>query len=207
MGPKEHWQRVYATRAATQVGWYEADPAVSRRLLAPVIARSATSVIDIGGGASSLVDHLLDLGVGRLAVLDITEGGLEVARRRLGARAERVTWIVGDVTGLQDVGRYDVWHDRAAYHFLLDPEDRRRYRALAERTVPAGGTAMLATFAPDGPERCSGLPVRRYDAEALAEEWGDAWRLTGSERHLHTTPAGVPQQYLYTTFQRSNATS
>jgi ubiquinone/menaquinone biosynthesis C-methylase UbiE len=196
-----HWQRQYATRAPTAVGWYEADPSMSRRLVAEALQRGARSVIDVGGGASSLVDHLVDEGI-RVAVLDIAEAGLTVARERLGDRAEPVLWIVADVTTADDIGRFDVWHDRAVFHFLTEPEDRAAYVALAARTIEAGGTALVATFAPDGPERCSGLPVRRYDAAALARELGPAFRLEASEPYLHVTPSGVQQSFVYSRFTR-----
>jgi ubiquinone/menaquinone biosynthesis C-methylase UbiE len=202
MKPKDHWQKIYATRAADDVGWYELDPMVSRTLVADAVAKGARSVIDIGGGASRLVDHLLDLEVERIAVVDISANGLEVARKRLGDRAARVRWIVADVTTIRDLGRFDVWHDRAVFHFLIEEADRQRYVRLAERTIRTGGVAIMATFAADGPERCSGLPVRRYDPEELDIECGPGFRLEASSRHLHTTPLGLPQSYQYSTFRR-----
>jgi SAM-dependent methyltransferase len=202
MDAKLHWEHVYATRPVTSVGWFEADPATSRRLVDEAIARGARSVVDVGGGASRLVDHLLDRGLARVGVVDIAESGLDHARARLGERANRVAWLVGDVTALADLGSWDVWHDRAVFHFLLDPGKRGRYVALSERTVGKGGTAIMATFAPDGPERCSGLAVHRWSPEALAVECGPSWRLVASERHTHVTPTGVDQQYVYTTFRR-----
>ena len=125
-----------------------------------------------------------------------------IARRRLGAVADRVEWIVGDVTALETVGEFDVWHDRAVFHFLIDPMSRHRYVALSERTVRPGGTAVMATFAPDGPERCSGLPVHRFGEGDIARECGDGWHPIASERHVHLTPAGIEQRYLYATFRR-----
>jgi 2-polyprenyl-3-methyl-5-hydroxy-6-metoxy-1,4-benzoquinol methylase len=199
---QEHWQHLYATRAPDQVGWYEPDPAVSRRLVMAAVAAGARSVIDIGGGAPSLVDQLLREGVERVAVVDIAEAGLDIARARLGPRAAAVRWVVGDVTTLGDVGLFDVWHDRAVFHFLLDPDQRRRYVALSERTVPPHGTAVMATFASDGPERCSGLEVRRYEPRDVARECGPGWRLAASERHIHTTPRGIEQRFVYSTFTR-----
>lgn len=197
-----HWERIYTTRAPDEVGWYEPVPGVSLRRVGDAIEAGARSVIDIGGGASSLVDRLLDLGVPRIAVLDISSAGMEVARERLGERAGRVEWIVGDVTALEDVGRFDVWHDRAVFHFLTDPADRARYVSLAERTVNPGGVAVMATFAPDGPERCSGLPVCRYGPDQLAEQCGPGFELLDSERYVHTTPRGVEQRFVYATFRR-----
>lgn len=199
---REHWQRIYSTRAPDQVGWYEPDPVVSRRLVMAAVADGARSVLDVGGGASSLVDHLVSEGVERVAVLDIAEAGIDVARQRLGPRASSVEWIVGDITTIDDVGSFDVWHDRAVLHFLLDSDERRRYVALTERTVGPGGMAVIATFASDGPDRCSGLEVRRYDPPDLARECGPGWLLEASERHVHTTPRGVEQRFVFSTFKR-----
>jgi SAM-dependent methyltransferase len=196
------WDWIYATRAVDAMGWYEPDPITSRRLVADAATRGARSIIDVGGGASSLVDHLIDLDLDRIAVLDISAAGLAVAQHRLGARAKEVEWIVGDVTKVRDVGRFDVWHDRAAFHFLLDRGSRRGYVRLALRTVPVGGTAIVATFAEDGPERCSGMPVRRYDPVSLAGECSEGFRLTGALRHEHHTPAGVTQRFQYSSFER-----
>ncbi|MEP6638420.1 MAG: class I SAM-dependent methyltransferase, partial [Chloroflexota bacterium] len=161
------WDWIYATRALDAVGWYEPDPIVSRELIAEAVTRGAQSIIDVGGGASLLVDHLRDAGLDRIAVLDISQAGLEVAKHRLGARANAIEWIVGDLAAVEDVGQFDIWHDRAAFHFLLDEASRRRYVRLAERTVRIGGVAIIATFAHDGPERCSGMPVRRYEPDDL----------------------------------------
>ena len=202
MDPREHWQRTYTRRPPTQVGWYEPDPAMSRRLVMAAVDEGAESVIDVGGGGSLLVDQLLDLGVGRVTVMDISEAGIDVARERLGERASDVEWMVGDVTALDDVGSFDVWHDRAVFHFLLDRDARRRYVALSEQTVGLGGTAIMATFSHDGPERCSGLPVHRYEPEELAQECGPLWLLSDSERYVHLTPGGVEQAFVYSVFRR-----
>lgn len=196
------WDWIYATRAVDAVGWYEPDPATSRALVGDAVARGARSIIDIGGGASRLVDHLVDLDLERIAVLDISEAGLAVARHRLGARAAAVNWIVGSVVDVDLDEPYDIWHDRAGFHFLLDDAERGRYVALAQRTVPVGGIAIIATFADDGPERCSGMPVRRYDPPELAAAFGAGFRLVASRRYLHHTPAGVPQSFQYSTLER-----
>jgi SAM-dependent methyltransferase len=207
MEPSAHWERIYTSRSPTEVGWYEPEPTTSMRLVDQAITAGAASVIDIGGGASFLVDGLVERELERVAVVDISEAGLSIARRRLGSRARKVAWIVGDVAGLRDVGRYDVWHDRAVLHFLLEPAARRNYVALAGHTVPHGGTAVIAGFAPDGPERCSGLPVRRIGADELAREFGSGWRLAGSESHRHRTPGGVEQRFVYVTLERIDAST
>jgi SAM-dependent methyltransferase len=196
------WDWIYATRALDAVGWYEPDPFMSRNLVGEAVARGARTIIDVGGGASSLVDHLIDLDLDRVAVLDISEAGLAVAQHRLGRRACEVEWIVGDVSAVPEVGRFDVWHDRAAFHFLLDDGSRRGYVRLAERTVPVGGTAIIATFDEDGPERCSGMPVRRYDPVSLELECAGSFRLMSATRYEHHTPAGVPQRFQYSCLER-----
>lgn len=201
------WDWIYATREMTGVGWYEPDPVMSRELVDDAVVRGARSIIDVGGGASWLVDHLVGLDLDRIAVLDISEAALAISRHRLGERADRVEWIVGDVATLTDLGRFDIWHDRAAFHFLIAPEAGRRYADLAQRTLPVGGTAIVATFADDGPERCSGMPVQRYDPDELAAFWGPGFSLMASRRHLHHTPAGVPQQFQYSVLRRVDARS
>lgn len=198
----DHWQRIYTKRPATEVGWYERDPAISRRLMSVAVVEGATSVVDVGGGASYLVDHLLDGGIKRIAVLDISEAALDIARERLGRRAEEVEWLVGDVTAIPGIGTFDVWHDRAVFHFLLESEERRRYIELAERSVAPGGSAIVATFSQDGPETCSGLPVHRWEPSELTDEFGPGWQLLTSERHTHTTPGGRDQAYVYCHFRR-----
>jgi SAM-dependent methyltransferase len=198
----EHWEGIYTSRAPDVVSWYEPVPRVSRKLVVEACQEGAESVIDVGGGASSLVDELLELGVKRVAVLDISEAGLAVSKRRLGRRADQVEWIVGDVTTVVDIGPFDVWHDRAVFHFLTANEDRRRYVQLAEHTLPSGGTAVMATFASDGPARCSGLEVRRYDPGQLAEQCGPGFELIQSEPYVHTTPSGSHQSFLFATFHR-----
>lgn len=198
----DHWQSVYLTRAPDEVGWYEPDPVVSRRLVAEAFERGARSVIDVGGGASALVDHMLDIGIRHIAVIDVAEAGLAIAKLRLGDRAAGVEWIVGDITAVTDLGQFDVWHDRAVFHFLTDAGERDRYVRLAADTIRPGGTAYVATFAPDGPERCSGLPVCRYDEDEIARAFGAPFRLVGSERHTHTTPRGESQQFSYVTLAR-----
>jgi SAM-dependent methyltransferase len=198
-----HWEKVYGTKADDEVSWYEPSPDLSLKLVREAEAQGARSVIDIGGGTSRLVDGLLDDDLDRLAVLDLSETALERARDRLGSKAERVEWIQGDITQMTDVGRFDVWHDRALFHFITSDEGRRAYRSLLERTVTDRGWAIIATFGPQGPERCSGLEVERYDAESLAREVGSGFKLHRSELVDHTTPREKHQQFVYTVFGRA----
>jgi SAM-dependent methyltransferase len=201
MDRKQHWENVYATKRVTEVSWFEAEPRVSLELIERA-SPAHGSVIDVGGGASLLVDRLLDRGFKKIAVLDISAAALEHARARLGARAEKVQWITGDVTSLEDVGTFDVWHDRAVFHFLTDAEDRRKYVALARRSVKPGGHLIVGTFAVDGPPMCSGLDVCRYDAEHLARELGPDFQLVHQLAHSHTTPWGKPQAFVFGLFRR-----
>jgi len=161
----------------------------------------AGRVIDVGGGTSQLAERLLDRGYA-VTVLDISQAAIDRARQRLGARATKVIWMVADVTAGPDLGTFDLWHDRAVFHFLTEFEDRASYATLLARTIPIGGHAMIATFAPDGPEKCSGLEVRRYDGRALAAELGPRFQLVKSVPELHRTPWNAPQSFQYSLFER-----
>jgi trans-aconitate methyltransferase len=198
-----HWQGVYTTKGEAEVSWFEESPALSLELIELAGVSSASAIIDIGGGASRLVDALVDRGFRAVAVLDLSAAALATAKARLGARASQVEWIVADVTAWQPTRLYDIWHDRAAFHFLTEARDRAAYVACLAKAVRPGGHAIIATFAPDGPERCSGLPVMRYDAESLAAVLGDAFRLVTSRRHEHTTPWGATQRFQFSLFRRT----
>jgi SAM-dependent methyltransferase len=202
MDRTEHWDRIYERRSPREVSWYERTPTISIRRVREAVDGGARTLLDVGAGASMLVDEALELGLRRIAVLDISERALKASAERLGSKADRIEWIVGDVTAIEDVGMFDIWHDRAVFHFLTDAFDQERYVSLCERTVAPGGIAIVATFAPDGPEMCSGLPVRRYDASELAERCGPRFELVDSERHVHLTPRGVEQRFLYASFRR-----
>jgi 2-polyprenyl-3-methyl-5-hydroxy-6-metoxy-1,4-benzoquinol methylase len=201
---KIHWDEVYTAKVETGVSWYQDEPAQSLELIGAVAPAEGGRIIDVGGGASVLVDRLLDLTVGRIAVLDISEIALGKARSRLGERAGRVDWLAADVTEVQGVGTFDVWHDRAVFHFLTDAADREKYAGLALRTVPRGGHLIIATFAEDGPKRCSGLEVCRYSAEALRAEFSRGFSLVRAVGETHTTPWGSPQPFVYGVFRRQD---
>ena len=201
MDRQEHWNRVYTTKAPTEVSWFESEPRVSLELIQSV-ASSDSSVIDVGGGASQLVDHLLESGYQQVAVLDVSAPALETARARLGDSADRVRWIVADVTQCESLGQFDVWHDRAEFHFLTEASDREKYIDLAARTVPVGGHLIIGTFSLTGPEKCSGLDVCRYDAGALATQLGPRFRLLRELPYTHITPAQKSQQFIFCVFQR-----
>jgi len=196
-----HWQSVYTTKAETAVSWYQDDPATSLRLIQNAGATPASRVIDIGGGASRLVDALLAMGLSAVSVLDISAAGLAVARSRLGAAAADVTWIAHDVTTWTPTQRYDVWHDRAAFHFLTEASDRAAYVERLRASVVAGGAVIIGTFAADGPQTCSGLSVVRYDAQSLAQTLGPAFTLQESCTEAHHTPWDSVQQFQFCRFR------
>jgi SAM-dependent methyltransferase len=196
----DHWDSVYATRTDSEVSWTQPEPRQSLSLIASACPAPGR-VIDVGGGTSPLPGRLLDAGYA-IAVLDISEVALAESRRRLGARADQVRWIAADITSMPDLGQFDVWHDRAVFHFLTSAVDRAAYVSLLLRTVLLGGHAVVATFAPDGPDQCSGLEVRRYDEQSVAAELGVGFALEASTRETHTTPWGRPQSFQYSLFRR-----
>ncbi|WP_315725699.1 MULTISPECIES: class I SAM-dependent methyltransferase [unclassified Bradyrhizobium] len=196
-----HWQTVYTTKAETEVSWYQDDPATSLRLIRDAGAALTSRIIDIGGGASRLVDALHAAGYRALTVLDISEAALATARSRIGTAAADVEWIASDVTTWMPEARYDVWHDRAAFHFLTSPGDRAAYVDRLRMAVVPGGAVIIGTFAAEGPERCSGLPVVRYDAASLAAALGPAFRLEDSCTEAHRTPWDSLQQFQFCRFR------
>ncbi|MCS6786081.1 MAG: class I SAM-dependent methyltransferase [Thiobacillaceae bacterium] len=198
MDVKAHWETVYTRKAPTEVSWFQPHAERSLGLIRLARVTPAARIIDVGGGASTLVDDLLAAGYRDVTVLDVAAHALAAARERLGARAAEVRWIEADVltVGLPRHG-YDVWHDRAVFHFLTDPADRQRYVRQVLHAVRPGGIVIVATFAPDGPERCSGLPVVRYDPQGLHAEFGAPFELIMHEREAHHTPAGAVQQFIY----------
>lgn len=205
MDRKGHWEGVYTTKGESEVSWYQAEPRLSLDLIEVADGGRRGRIIDVGGGASLLVDRLLDRGFSRVAVLDLSDAALAKSRDRLGKRAGEVEWIVADIARVEGIGTFDLWHDRAVFHFLTDPEDRRRYVDLARRTIPAGGHLLIATFADDGPTKCSGLDVCRYDARSLAGELGEGFALIADAKETHTTPWEATQSFVYGLFRRTDA--
>jgi SAM-dependent methyltransferase len=198
MDLKSHWEGIYRDKLPTQVSWYQPHARRSLDLIRRVSPPPGGAIIDVGGGASTLIDGLLDAGYHDLTVLDLSAAALAVARARLGTRANTVRWVEADVlnASLPTTG-YSVWHDRAAFHFLTAPADRARYVAQVRQAVRPGGFVLVATFAGDGPTRCSGLEVNRYSSEALHAEFGAPFHLVASEREEHITPGGVRQAFIY----------
>jgi SAM-dependent methyltransferase len=199
-----HWQKVYRTRTADSVSWYRPHLDVSIELLERAGLSADSRVIDIGGGASTLVDDLLDRGVRDVSVLDVSDEALAMARKRLGDRAKEVNWYVADVLyAVLPAGGFDFWHDRAVFHFLTDPTEAARYAQCAAEAVRIGGHAVIGGFAPDGPERCSGLPVARRSAEDIAGIFASRFSLLRKREERHRTPAGTEQSFVYTLMLRS----
>ncbi len=197
-----HWQGVYTAKAETEVSWFQGAPAPSLDLLRLAGAERNCALVDIGGGASLLVDHLLAEGFCDLTVLDLSQAALDKTRARLGAAGAGVAWIAGDATEWTPPKSYDVWHDRAAFHFLTEAADRAAYMKRLRRALRVGGAAIFGTFALDGPEKCSGLPVMRHDAASLAAALGPGFELLDERRHDHHTPAGATQKFQFSTFRR-----
>ena len=206
MNRRQHWETAYTTKATDAVSWYRPHLDRSLALIERVASDRRAAVLDVGGGASTLVDDLLACGYRDLTVLDISAEALSVARKRLGEAAHAVTWLAADLLDapLQEA-RYDVWHDRAVFHFLTDAAQRANYVQQLTHALKPGGHAVLATFGPDGPMKCSELDTVRYDAEGLAHALGDGFTLIDSMLELHATPFGTTQPFLYALFQRTTA--
>lgn len=192
-----HWETVYTTKGEAEVSWFQESASVSLELMDALAITNRAAVVDIGGGASRLVDGLVAKGFDRVTVLDLSDGALATAKRRLGEAAAKVEWIVADVTLWEPDKVYDLWHDRAAFHFLTDAADRAAYADRLRRALRPGGHAIIATFAPDGPERCSGLPVVRYDSASLLATLGPGFDLVADRRQAHTTPWGAVQRFQF----------
>jgi SAM-dependent methyltransferase len=197
----DHWNHVYERKSPTAVSWYQPVPSRSlsyvRQLTLPT-----QRVIDVGGGAAMLVDGLLDAGYERPIVLDLSSAALAHVRQRLGPRATRVEWLIADVITVSELPPVDLWHDRAVLHFLTEPKDQAAYAAQAARAIRPGGHAVIGSFAPDGPVRCSGLPVQRHDGETLARLFGAAFELVETDRETHLTPGGLEQRFSWSVLRR-----
>jgi 2-polyprenyl-3-methyl-5-hydroxy-6-metoxy-1,4-benzoquinol methylase len=205
MDTQEHWEKVYGTKASDRVSWFRPHLDLSLSLIERAAPDWSASIIDVGGGASTLVDDLLRRGYRNITVLDVSQTAIDVAKARLGAGFTSVSWLCADITQTTlPMQAYDVWHDRAVFHFLTRPEERRAYVQNVMRAVRVGGHVIVSTFGPEGPEKCSGLEVMRYDAESLHEEFGRRFRLLESSKELHNTPFGTVQQFLYCYCRREN---
>jgi ubiquinone/menaquinone biosynthesis C-methylase UbiE len=204
MERKSHWETIYQQKAPTEVSWYQERPLKSLEFITAAGVHKDAAILDAGGGASTLVDSLLAEGYQRLWVADISAQSLQKAKARLGARASAVTWIEGDLTTLVFPHQFfDLWHDRAVFHFLTSADDRARYLKTLNDALKPGGHVIMATFAIDGPPKCSGLEVRRYSRESLAQELGTAFQLLNNSDETHQTPFGTTQKFLFTHFVKA----
>jgi len=198
MDNKAHWSKIYQTKGADQVSWYQVNPALSLHMIQQTGIALDEPIMDVGAGASTLVDHLVNLGYQNLTLLDLSAEALQVAQMRLGEKARALTWLEGDVTMASlPEHHYAVWHDRAVFHFLTDPHARQQYVQQVARSVRVGGHIIIATFALDGPEKCSGLDVVRYDPQSLHAEFGAQFKLIRDTKEAHHTPWGTEQQFVY----------
>lgn len=198
MDPKAHWEKVYTTKAPDAVSWYRQHLETSLALIERAVPARSASIIDVGGGESTLVDDMLGRGYKNITVLDISQAAIDVTKHRLGSAAEQVHWLVADITNVELEQRpYDLWHDRAVFHFLTTVEQRTAYVRQVARSVKPGGHIIVSTFGPEGPLKCSGLEVARYDAESLHREFGARFHLVESSTELHETPFETTQQFLY----------
>lgn len=198
MDARVHWENVYGTKTPDAVSWYRPHLDRSLTLIESASPDRKASIIDVGGGESTLVDDLQVLGYHEITILDISQIALDVTRRRLGEAGARIHWLCTDVTQVQlPAHSFDVWHDRAVFHFLTRPEERLAYVRKVAWAVKAGGHVIVSTFGPEGPEKCSGLDAMRYDAASLHQEFGSRFRLVESSKELHQTPFGTTQQFLY----------
>lgn len=206
MDSKRHWEQVYSSKPSDAVSWFQEHAEQSLRLIHNTNLGKGAAIIDVGGGASTLVDDLAAEGYTDLTVLDLSAAALAVARERLGKRAQAVHWLEGDVTQVEfPVHRFDIWHDRAVFHFLTEPAERHAYVEQVMRAVRPGGHVIVATFAEDGPDKCSGLPVMRYQPDSLHAEFGEAFLLVEHEKEAHHTPFGSVQQFVYCYCRKGNS--
>jgi len=198
MNTKTHWETIHQTKTPSQVSWYQEHSLLSLQFITNTGVDKSGRIIDIGGGISTLVDDLLANGYENVSVLDISAASLHTAQQRLGSQAQKVNWIEADITQAQLPSQfYDVWHDRAVFHFLMNAEDRQKYVETVRHSVKQGCHVIVATFAPDGPQKCSGLEVVRYSEDSLHNEFGDDFEVVDSTRETHHTPFGTDQKFVY----------
>ena len=206
MQEKEHWEKVYSTKAVDEVSWFQKHAEISIRLIRASGASTESSIIDVGGGASVLADDLLKQGYRNISVLDLSGAALEKAKARLNEKSSAIRWIEANVLEYAfERHEFDVWHDRAVFHFLTSKHERDAYVSAVMRAVKPGGNVIVATFAEDGPTSCSGLPVMRYSSDELHAEFGDSFQLLGHEKEVHHTPGGKDQKFVYCFCKKMNS--
>ncbi len=205
MQSKDHWEKVYSTKSANAVSWFQEHAGLSSELIRKANLPLTASIIDVGGGASTLVDDLVETGYEDITVLDLSAAALETAKSRLGDKGRNLHWLEENITEITLAKQaYDLWHDRAVFHFLIKPQDRKAYAKAARLAVKPGGYMIVATFAEDGPAQCSGLPVVRYGVDSLQAEFKESFTLVESAKETHHTPFGTTQSFIYCRFKKSD---
>ena len=199
---KKHWENIYTTKEPTEVSWYQPRPATSLDLIKTLQLPTTAKIIDVGGGDSLLVDHLLDLGYTEITVLDISAVAIEKAKYRLGEKAQQVIWIVSDVTEFKPATKYDCWHDRAAFHFLTTEKDIETYIHLAEKNINPGGYLLIGTFSTEGPTKCSGIQIKQYSEASMTEIFSKSFKKMQCMHIDHRTPFGTNQNFIFCYFRR-----
>jgi ubiquinone/menaquinone biosynthesis C-methylase UbiE len=207
MNRKTHWEQVYTTKSPLEVSWYQTEPRLSLELISHTGLPPDSSIIDIGGGASLLVDSLMAKGYSQLAVLDISSSALTHAKHRLGPQSDAIEWIEADITHFTPAHPFDLWHDRAVFHFLTEASDRQKYITTLKRSLRPGGHLIIATFAIGGPEKCSGLPIVQYDADKITRELGADFQLVEEMAEAHITPSQLTQKFTYFRFSKAITSS
>lgn len=201
---QKHWETIYTTKQLNEVSWYQPTPKHSLDLIGDLQLDKTAKIIDVGGGDSFLVDHLLDLGFENISVLDISENAIERAKKRLGPKAEKVNWIVSDITEFEPKEKYDLWHDRAAFHFLNTAEDVSSYGNVLKNGLTSEGKVVIGTFSENGPKKCSGIEITQYTPQRLSGALGNDFRMTSHQTKDHPTPFDTIQNFLFCTFEKTN---
>jgi len=204
MNEAEHWEEIYSTKPVTQVGWYAPHLENSMKWIAELNLAADDPIIDVGGGASTLIDDLLQLDHRKLTYLDLSQRAIQLTKERLGKPSSAITWLCGDVTKIELPSKYYcLWHDRAVFHFLIEPEVQQIYRDSILKALKIGGYFLIGAFSLNAPPKCSGLPVQRYTSEILCKTFGKDFALRRHQNETHNTPSGVEQEYVYCLFQRT----
>ncbi|CAK0751417.1 Nodulation protein S (NodS) [Gammaproteobacteria bacterium] len=203
MNRKEHWERIYQDKSPFEVSWYQKEPAVSLALMRKLVLKNTDYIIDVGGGASMFCDYLLKDGFKNITILDLSFHALTYVQQRLGDKSKLIEWKVADVTNFVSSHKYDLWHDRAVFHFLTDNDDRKKYRQALEASVKDYGHVIIAAFSIGGPTKCSGLDIVQYDAKTLKEELGEKFILIEEKVEKHLTPVGKEQSFGYYVFTKN----
>ena len=202
MARKEHWENIYANKQMNEVSWFQQEPTISLALIQKNTQSKDDAIIDIGGGDGFLVDNLLELGYTNITVLDISANAINKVKERLGINADKVKWIISDITEFIPTEQYDIWHDRAVFHFLTYKKEIEYYKILVSKNISDNGCFILATFTDDGPEKCSGLEVCKYSEKDMENSFSAAFKVIESFKYKHLTPFGSIQNFIFSVFRK-----